>query len=162
MFLKNEGNKYVIIALYVDDINIFGTPMLTGQTTDKLKGVFKMKDLGTPNFCLGLQSNYLQEGILINQATYTKKIIKQFNMQNSKPASTPMDLRSLDPAKDMFKKQMEHKQVIGPEKPYLSAIGALMYLANQTQPDIAFAVNLLARHSAQPTIRHWNGIKRVF
>ena len=57
---------------------------------------------------------------------------------------------------------MENEQVLGPEKPYLSAIGALMYLVNQTRPDIAFAVSLLARHSSQPTIRHWNGIKRVF
>ncbi|XP_074283932.1 secreted RxLR effector protein 161-like [Silene latifolia] len=34
-----------------------------------------------------------------------------------------------------------------------------MYLANNTRPDIAFSVNLLARHSATPTRRHWNGIK---
>jgi hypothetical protein len=31
----------------------------------------------------------------------------------------------------------------------------LMYLANNTRPDIAFAVNLLARHSTSPTRRHW-------
>lgn len=37
-----------------------------------------------------------------------------------------------------------------------------MYLANHTRPDIAFSVNLLARHSSQPTIRHWNGVKRIF
>ena len=37
-----------------------------------------------------------------------------------------------------------------------------MYLANQTRPDIAFPVNLLARHSAAPTSRHWNGVKHVF
>jgi hypothetical protein len=30
-----------------------------------------------------------------------------------------------------------------------------MYLANNTRPDIAFAVNLLARHSTSPTRRHW-------
>ena len=36
-----------------------------------------------------------------------------------------------------------------------------MYLANQTRPDISFAMNFLARHSSQPTIRHWNGIKRI-
>jgi len=36
-----------------------------------------------------------------------------------------------------------------------------MYLANNTRPDIAFAVNLLARHSAAPTKCHWVGVKMV-
>jgi hypothetical protein len=36
-----------------------------------------------------------------------------------------------------------------------------MYLANSTWPDIAFAVNLLARHSAIPTKCHWVGVKTI-
>jgi hypothetical protein len=36
-----------------------------------------------------------------------------------------------------------------------------MYLANNTRPDIAFAVNLLARYSATPIMRHWNRVKDV-
>ena len=36
-----------------------------------------------------------------------------------------------------------------------------MYLANCTGPDIAFAVNLLARYSATPTRRHWVGVKTI-
>ncbi|GAV76564.1 hypothetical protein CFOL_v3_20037, partial [Cephalotus follicularis] len=40
-------------------------------------------------------------------------------------------------------------------------IGALLYLANCTRPDIAFSVNLLARYSSTPTRRHWNGIKHI-
>jgi hypothetical protein len=50
---------------------------------------------------------------------------------------------------------------LGSEVPYLNAIGALMYLANCTRPDVAFAVNLLARYSAAPTRRHWVGIKTI-
>jgi hypothetical protein len=37
-----------------------------------------------------------------------------------------------------------------------------MYHANSTLPDIAFAVNLLARYSAAPTKRHWVEVKNVF
>ena len=37
-----------------------------------------------------------------------------------------------------------------------------MYLVNNTRPDIAFAVNLLARFSSTPTKRHWNGVKHIF
>jgi hypothetical protein len=36
-----------------------------------------------------------------------------------------------------------------------------MYLTNNTRPNIAFVVNCLARHSAAPTMRHWNGIKNI-
>ncbi|XP_057535359.1 secreted RxLR effector protein 161-like [Amaranthus tricolor] len=46
--------------------------------------------------------------------------------------------------------------ILGPEVSYLSAIGALMYLANNTRTDIGFTVSLLARYCNSPTKRHWN------
>jgi hypothetical protein len=73
-----------------------------------------------------------------------------------------MVVRSLDVEKDPFRPKEDGEDVLGPDFPYLSAIGALMYLANSTRPDIAFSVNLLARYSAAPTKRHWTGVKNVF
>ncbi|XP_048605520.1 secreted RxLR effector protein 161-like [Brassica napus] len=72
-----------------------------------------------------------------------------------------MVVRSLDVNKDPFRPREKNEEVLGPEVPYLSAIGALMYLASHTRPDISFAVNLLARFSSCPTRRHWNGIKHI-
>ncbi|KAL0553874.1 hypothetical protein IC582_007778 [Cucumis melo] len=77
-------------------------------------------------------------------------------------------LEEISKAIEYLKKEFEMKnledneELLGPEVPYLSAIGALMYLANNTRPDIAFSVNLLARYSSSPTKRHWNGVKHVF
>ena len=51
--------------------------------------------------------------------------------------------------------------MLGPKVPYLSAISALMYLANCTRPDITFSINLLARYNSAPTKRHWNVIKHI-
>ncbi|KAM6544156.1 hypothetical protein CsatB_028208 [Cannabis sativa] len=82
-------------------------------------------------------------------------------MDKSHPLSSPMVVRSLDVEKDPFRPKEEHEELLGPEVPYLSAIGALMYLANCTRPDIAFSVNLLARFSSAPTYRHWKGIKHI-
>jgi hypothetical protein len=73
-----------------------------------------------------------------------------------------MVVRSLDKDKDPFKPRDDNKDILGPEFPYRSAIGALMYLANCTRSDIAFAVNLLARHSASPTKRHRAGVNNIF
>jgi hypothetical protein len=58
-------------------------------------------------------------------------------MKKAHPLSTPMVVRSLDVKKDYFRPREDDKEILGPELPYLSAIGALMYL--------------LARYSSTPT-----------
>uniref|UniRef100_A0A2N9I6F2 GAG-pre-integrase domain-containing protein n=1 Tax=Fagus sylvatica TaxID=28930 RepID=A0A2N9I6F2_FAGSY len=159
--LVAQESGFAIIAVYVDDLNLVGTPEELTKTADYLKNEFEMKDLGKTKFCLGLQIEHLPDGILIHQSTYTEKVLKHFHMDNAHPLSTPMVVRSLDVKKDPFRPQEVGEETLGPKVPYLSAIGALMYLANCTQPDIAFSVNLLARYSSAPTLRHWNGVKHV-
>jgi hypothetical protein len=65
---------------------------------------------------------------------------------------TPMVVRSLDVEKDPFRPREEEEEILGLHVPYLSVVGALMYLANSTRPDTAFAVNLLARHRYQTSL----------
>ena len=72
-----------------------------------------------------------------------------------------MVVRSLEVDKDPFLPKEDNEKLLGPEVPYLSAIGALMYLENCTRPNIAFSMNLLARYSSAPTLRHWNGVKHL-
>jgi hypothetical protein len=121
-----------------------------------------MKDLGQTKYCLGLQLEHFYSGIFIYQAAYVqKKVLKKFNMDKSYPTKAPMVVRSIDIEKGPFRPPDEGEEILGSQVPYLSAIGAVMYLANSTWPDIAFAVNLLARHSVEPTKRHWVGVKTV-
>ena len=75
--------------------------------------------------------------------------------------SSPMVVRSLDVKNDSFRPCEKYEELLGPEVPYLSVIGALMYLVNCTHSDITFSINLLARYSFAPTRRHWNGIKHM-
>ena len=56
-----------------------------------------------------------------------------------------MVVRSLEVDKDPFRPKEAIEDILGPEVPYLSTIGALLYLANCTRPDIAFVINLLER-----------------
>ena len=59
-------------------------------------------------------------------------MLKRFAMEKANPLSTLMVVRSLSVEKDSFRPCEENEKVLGPEVPYLSAIGALMYLANCT------------------------------
>ncbi|KAL0298661.1 UNVERIFIED_CONTAM: Copia protein [Sesamum radiatum] len=150
LFIKRTESGFVIIAVYVDDLNIIGSPEEIRQAADYLKSEFEMKDLGTTKYCLGLQFEHTKGGIFIHQSNYIEKVLKRFHMNNAHPLSTPMVVRSLDVNKDPFRPPTHNNEILGPEVPYLSAIGALMYLANNTRPDIAFSVNLLARYSSTP------------
>ena len=53
-------------------------------------------------------------------------------MDKAHPLSLPMIVRSLDVKKDPFRPREKVEELLGPEVPYLSVIGALMYLANCT------------------------------
>ncbi|KAM0982081.1 hypothetical protein ACFX2A_015350 [Malus domestica] len=150
-----------MVAVYVDDMNLVGTPKELNKTAEYLKNEFEMKNLGKTKYCLSLQIEHCVNGILDHQSAYIKKILKRFGMDKAYPLSTLMVVRSLDIKKDIFRPKEDDELVLGPEVPYLSAICALLYLAQCTRPDIAFLVKLLAKYSSAPTIRHWNGLKDV-
>lgn len=44
---------------------------------------------------------------------------------------------------------------------FCSVLGSLRYLAAGTRPDIAFTVNLLARHSNSPSEPHWEALDHL-
>ena len=148
IFIRRSENNFVIIVVYVDDINTIGTPEELPKVINCLKKEFEMKDIGNTKFCLGLQMRYFKSGILIHQEAYIVKVLQKFYMDKSHLLSTQMVVRSLDVNKDTFRPKEKDEELLGPEVPYLNAIRALMYLTSHTRPDIAFAVNLLARYSS--------------
>lgn len=66
IFIKWLKSEFVVIVVYVDDLNINGT-----HTVECLKRGFEMKDHGKTKLCLGLQIENLTNGILVHQSTYT-------------------------------------------------------------------------------------------
>jgi hypothetical protein len=136
----------------VDDLNIIGNEPDINETRHHLKTEFEMKDLGQTKFCLGLQLERFHSGIFILPMSrkYWRNSIWTSHIQQN----PPMVVRSLDVENDPLRPWEAEEEILGPHVPYLRAIGALIYLVNNTRPEIAFAVNLLARHSAAPTKRH--------
>ena len=73
-------------------------------------------------------------------------------MDKAYPLSSPMVIQSLEMKNDLFCPcEKKNEELLRPKVPYLNAIGALMYLANCTCPNIVFSVNLLARQGSAPT-----------
>ena len=75
--------------MYVDDLNLIGTPEELTRTTKYSKNEFEMKDLRKTKFCLGLQIEHFPIGVLIHQSAYTKKIFKLFYMDKAHYCTCP-------------------------------------------------------------------------
>jgi hypothetical protein len=157
IFIKREGTEFVIIALYVDDLTIFGTRSMVFKIKEEMEKRFEMKDLGKLSLTIGLQVEHNPNGIFVHQTNYTNKLLKKYSMENCNAIRTPMEVRG--------ERELYYAATDGDEledvKPYQKAIGELQWLALKTRPDISYAVATLSRHSARPTLRHWQGIKRL-
>ena len=85
IFIKKSKIGFAIIVVYVDDLNLIGTPEELTRTKNYLKRELEMKDLGKTKFCLGLQIEHFPTGILVHQSAYNKKILKRFYMNEAHP-----------------------------------------------------------------------------
>lgn len=160
IFTYSTESGFVILAVYVDDLNILGTPELCKYAREILTKNFDMKYLGHTTYCLGLQVHHVPDGgILLHQQAYVQKILKVFQMDQANPLAAPMIGRSKT-NDDPYQPREEEEEIVDKSK-YLTAVGAFTYLATHTRPDIAFATSILARHSQNPTLRHWNGVKHL-
>ncbi len=110
---------------------------------------FQGCDLGEPNIYVGIQLERRENGILLHQAGYAKKIIKTHLGNITRDAPTPLqkgaDLTPRNPDKEGPLDLLKY--------PYQQIVGQLLYLANMTRPDIANATRELGKVSSDPTIR---------
>src|SRR5882762_2570295 len=80
--------------------------------------------------------------------------------EDLKPISTPMDLNvklstTQNPSTGAQYAAMRHI-------PYHKAVGSLIYVMLGTQPDIAFMNTIASKSSGNPTMAHWEAVKRIY
>ena len=161
LFTLQHSSGFVVIAVYVNDLNLVGTPATCQHAMTLLTNQFEMKLLGKTSFCLGLQLSHVPGGgIFLHQTTYTQKLLKRFGMDKANPLSAPMTSYSKT-SDDPYTPCKEEEEEFHNKTQYLTAVGALLYLSTYIRPNISFAVSVLAQHSQRPSICHWNGIKHL-
>ena len=69
---------FAIVAIYVDDINIVGTPSTCKKVVSLLTNRFKMKLLGKTSYCIELQIVHLLDGsIFLHQTKLHSEDVKE-------------------------------------------------------------------------------------
>ena len=68
--MKKTTSRFVIIVVYVNDLNIVNNYEKLTKTTTYLKNKFELKDLRKTKYYLGLQIEYLSNRIFVHQSMY--------------------------------------------------------------------------------------------
>lgn len=153
MYMKNDENGILILAIFVDDIIFCGNDSLCKNFGNEMSKESEMSLIGEIKYFIGLQILQMKIEIFITQSKYLKEILKKFGMEDSKPVSTPMTTNC------KLSKNDESASI--DETLYRSMIGKLQYVVH-SRPDIAHAVGIVARFSADHKETHLTTIKRIF
>ncbi|GKF86534.1 putative ribonuclease H-like domain-containing protein [Tanacetum coccineum] len=118
-----------------------------------MKGEFEMSAMGELTFFLGLQVLQRPDGIFINQHKYVQEILKKFDLECVRTATTPYEAP-------------KPKSKNEPDSPvnvhlYRSMIGSLIYLT-ASKPDIMFALSACSRNQVTPTTSNLEAVKNIF
>ncbi|PKU73789.1 Retrovirus-related Pol polyprotein from transposon TNT 1-94 [Dendrobium catenatum] len=153
LLLYHHHNVVMYFLVYVDDIILTGNNQQEIQKLiNNLSAKFAMKDLGPISQFLGIHVVHTTYGLHLNQQQFANTILSRAGMTNSKPVSTPFQLKKSN-------HKLDSNAFCNPSL-YRQIAGSLQYLT-LTRPDIAFAVNKVCQHMQNPTNHHFEAIKRL-
>jgi hypothetical protein len=152
LFLRND----CLLIVYTDNcINFSRRYQIIDALIRNLSQTFLLEDQGSVHDYLGIRivKDPANKSISMTQPGLIESVLADLNLlHNSKSKDTP-SVGILYPDRDGIPRQDSWI--------YRSVIGKLNYIAQNTRPDISFAVHQCARYSNNPTALHELAVKRI-
>lgn len=172
LFVKvSRTGEEMILFLFVDDLQVGVADADEAEWAEYqalLKERFNITDLGESTYMLGMRiaRDRAAGTITLSQEPYFDKALARFGLDKCKTAPTPgVKAGGRDSVmRDSPSRKREGGKASKPIDVllYQEKVGTLMYAAISTRPDIAYAVNKLARHMLAPTAENGRACDRVF
>jgi hypothetical protein len=116
---------------------------------------FKVRVMGEPKYFLGMNVSYTRDRgeVMLSQFTYIQAVMERFGDSTLFSKGLPM-------LPDIIL-NAEQSETDPTDCPYSSLVGALLFVAVSTRPDIAYAVNKLTKFIRKPARQHWDAARQV-
>jgi len=153
LFFKQLRNELTLIPFHVDDLKIAtNSPTELALLQRGLEESFEITNV-TDNKYLGIEIIETSTSVILSQKEYLSDLLDEHDLLHCRTVPVPMINMNLPDATTTPDPTIQHT--------YRSIIGSLLYAANYTRPDIAFAVNMLARFMHGPTEVHLSAAKHI-
>lgn len=153
MRLVEDGAVTMVVVVHVDDIFSIGRKSRCDQFGVDLNRYVPISNLGELRWYAGCRfSRDLSLGtVTISQQSVAEQMVAKFGVTTNK--ETPMVVG--------LKLEQFDSDEPDVEEPFRSLVGHLMWLANQTRPDILNAVRAVARFTHAPKALHWQAALHI-
>ena len=152
-----KRSEVLIVGVYVDDQFVLYSHddehSLYSKYTTALKARWQVEDEGEVSDLLGVDISAADGHVELTQASYIVRLADTWF-----PEGVPATIQSNQPPADKNLPQLVADALVNVEprapeqvKAFQSLVGALLYAAINTRPDVAYAVGMLCRAMAKPT-----------
>lgn len=152
IFVKFDGANDIelLMNLHVDDSFVIGQCTQVDTLVEKVKDIFSIKELGDPSHFLGTQVEVDAEGdVMINQEKMIQKLIRTFGIAEANITNLP----------HIPNHRLEHVSNGVKGLPYQSLVGAKLWIARTSRPDLSYNVMSESRHLINHTNEHFRAAK---
>ncbi|GEQ69929.1 hypothetical protein JCM33374_g3605 [Metschnikowia sp. JCM 33374] len=156
LYFKGSGSSLIVLALYVDDMLIFGKDESEiSKVKQSLSSTFQMKDLGQANKFLGINVDIRSDYIKLYMADYIQDTLHVFGLEDCNPNQIPWKPGFV---LDSFEDDPDEAVDI---TSYRSIVGKIIYIAFTCRYDVAFYASRLSRYLTRPKVKHMEAAKSV-
>ena len=148
-----DGKVELIMAVHVDDIVIAGSDETCKDFHAALTTKFSTNHLGELTWYTdcAFKRNWELGTLEITQKAFVESKLNRFGVNSSSDLPT-------NPGVELGRR--EEGEAKG-DWPYRETVGSQMWLSTMTRPDTSNTLRAVARHSHNPTDRHWNAVLKI-
>ena len=132
-----DGEAEMVVVVHVDNILAHAEDQATmDRFAAELGQKFKLKDMGDAGYYMGchITRNRKAREVKPDQHLYVESMVKRFDVKKATKIPTTSGVPTLSKANEP--RHPEEKEEMR-KFPYREAVGALMWTATMTRPDIA-------------------------
>lgn len=168
LYTCSTSDGIILMVVWVDDcILATSTTAVRSRFVADLNKRFPITDNGELTWVLGVSVKRERRShvLMLSQQLYIADLLKTHAPHaptTSRRFDSPMsDDMPLDSNQCPADGSPEHARMLSKHESYMSVVGALLWLAAFTRPDITYAVSVLARFVSNPAEAHFVAMQRV-